>query len=535
MKKTRLSRRLQANLLPKPAGVQATVKQDLSAKKTEKTAATATHANAAQNITSLATTTLTWSGSDALHPACPSLPAKACQHPLADQAENHKLADLEQLLKGNCKKIMPFLRQLSAKQHEVAFAIEAQAQAEMVLGHLLPEQYLNDAWIHGLNVPALYAHTLFAAIRGFVAECPAALPGDAQALDNFLADCGFHTLDITPCADGRLTGLAAYILRLPLSANLLIKAYAGSLFDVEEDLRDWSAIELKRYQSNSAQDDRQYLKVAVYHYSSQNPHHEGCAAHHSNTAVALEAALQRLWQFRAGVENRFGGKTSILLLGLDTDIDAIRVHLPDANGDLSPYRFVDNAEIYQNTLNLSADAARLAIYQAMAIAAKKTGWGAGVGEMPEGMRRFIATLLIKNLSQIQYVIDEHDGFYPDFGHQERYLAVGERIEALQMRNIAYYAHLDTVEEGAADLDVGVKIFKKLNVSRGLPIPVAIHYRYDAHVPGSRERVAEKARRVKQAIMQRFPDLVSKGLLAFQLTLQSQTLISPLELLEEGLA
>jgi carboxysome shell carbonic anhydrase len=511
MKKAKLSRRLQTNLLPKAAGLP---KQVLSLSKT------------IAKIPGLAT--------DTVHPACPSLPAQVCQHPLVDQAENQKLSALEQHLKGNCSKIMPFLRQLSAKQHAVDFVSEAQAQAEMVLGYRLPEQYLNDAWIHGLNVPALYAYALFAAIRGFVSACPQELPGDPVVLDNFLRDSGFHTLDITPCADGRLTGLAAYILRLPLSANLHIKAYAGSLFDVEEDMRDWSAIELSRHQRGEIGDGRRYLKVAVYHYSSQNPHHEGCAAHQSNTAVALEAALHRLYQLRAGIENRFGGKVAILLLGVDTDIDAIRVHLPDANGDLSPYRFVDNAEIYRNTLMLSKDAAHLAIYQAMAIASKKTGWGAGVGEMDDGIRRFIATLLIKNLSQIQYVIDQHGGFYPDYGHQERYIAVGERIEALQMRNIAYYAHLDTVEEGAADLDVGIKIFKKLNVSRGLPVPIVIHYRYDAHVPGSRERAVEKARRVKFAITQRFQELANKGLLAFQLTLQNQQLIAPLELIEESL-
>lgn len=524
MKKTKLSRRLQANLLPKALAATTTMPLPGQA------------ASVAKSVTGIPVTTSKVAlATDVLHPACPSLPGQVCQHPLADKNENEKLAKLEQHLKGDCGKIMTFLRQLSAKQHEVDFAFEAQAQAEMVLGYRLPEQYLNDAWIHGLNVSALYAHALFATIRGFVSACPQELPGDPAVLDNFLHDTGFHTLDITPCADGRLTGLAAYILRLPLSANLHIKAYAGSLFDVEEDMRDWLATELGRYQRGETQDGRCYLKVAVYHFSSQNPHHEGCAAHHSNTAAALEAALNRLLQLRSGIENRFGGQIAILLLGVDTDIDAIRVHLPDANGDLSPYRFVDNAEIYQNTLNLSPDAARLAIYQAMAIASKKTGWGAGVGEMSENMRRFIATLLIKNLSQIQYVIDEHDGFYPDFGHQERYLKVGERIDALQMRNIAYYAHLDTVEEGAADLDVGVKIFKKLNVSRGLPVPIVIHYRYDAHVPGSRERAVEKAQRVKSAIIQRFQDLANKGLLAFQLTLQSQQLTAPLELIEEGLA
>ena len=46
---------------------------------------------------------------------------------------------------------------------------------------------------------------------------------------------------------------------------------------------------------------------------------------------------------------------------------------------------------------------------------------------------------------------------------------------MHLRNLTYFAHLDTVEEGAPDLDVGVKIFRGLNVSRDLPIPVVVRF------------------------------------------------------------
>jgi hypothetical protein len=237
-----------------------------------------------------------------------------------------------------------------------------------------------------------------------------------------------------------------------------------------------------------------YLKVAVYHTSSSDPAHQGCAAHGSNEHKAVDAALERLVQFRQAIENAFccGASTDILLIGVDTDTDAIRVHIPDANGDLSAYRLVDNAVLYRETLELDADQARLAVYEAIRKASAQGGWGGGQGEPHEGMRRLVANLLINNLSQIEYVNELHGGRYPDIGHAERYISVGDGFEEVQMRNLAYYAHLHTVEEGAADLDVGIKIFKGLNVKHGLPVPVAIHYRYDARVPGARERAVVRA-------------------------------------------
>ena len=36
------------------------------------------------------------------------------------------------------------------------------------------------------------------------------------------------------------------------------------------------------------------LKIAVYHYSSSNPAHQGCAAHGSDTEKALKSAPARL-------------------------------------------------------------------------------------------------------------------------------------------------------------------------------------------------------------------------------------------------
>ena len=170
-------------------------------------------------------------------------------------------------------------------------------------------------------------------------------------------------------------------------------------------------------------------------------------------------------------------------------------------------------------------------FQAIQEAGTQSGWGGGNGQPHEGMRRLIATLLINNLSQIEYVCGNWGGRYPDIGHQERFISVGDGFEEFQLRNLAYFAHLYTVEEGAPDMDVGIKIFKMLNVSHGLPIPLAIHFRYDSRVPGDRARTAERCRRVKAAIETRYSDLAAKGLLVSHLTVQDKRPGSPIELIE----
>ena len=238
-------------------------------------------------------------------------------------------------------------------------------------------------------------------------------------------------------------------------------------------------------------------------------------------------------EFRQAIENSFccGASVDTLLVGVDTDTDAIRVHVPDADGEMSLHRTVDNLALYRQTLDDDENTARLKIYQAIQAASAQDGWGRGNGEPHDGMRRLIATLLINNLSQIEYVCGNWGGRYPDIGHNERFISVGDGFEEFQLRNLAYFAHLHTVEEGAPDLDVGIRIFRKLNVRHGLPIPLAIHFRYDSRVPGCRERKAENCRRVKAAIESRYTDLAQQGLLACGMTIQDKRPGSPIEPIE----
>ena len=73
------------------------------------------------------------------------------------------------------------------------------------------------------------------------------------------------------------------------------------------------------------------------------------------------------------------------------------------------------------------------------------------------MVSFITRLIANNISQVDYVLQLHNGPYPDAGHAERFIGVGIGFKEVHLRNLTYFAHLDTVEEGAPDLDVGVKI------------------------------------------------------------------------------
>ena len=343
------------------------------------------------------------------------------------------------------------------------------------------------------------------------------VPLPSETLISELALAGNTELDNAAAQDiayqlqaeyGRLQGLMPFVFRVSPDAPVNVKAYAGVMFDVEDDVADWTERELLRIADN---DQGNYLKIAVYHYSSSSPGDQGCAAHGSDDAKATQAAADRLAEMRAAIENTFGigAAPDTLLVGMDTDTDALRVHLPDNESGNCPRRFVETSKLFNDTLGMSKAAASEEISLAVAEAE------AGCGTQP-GMRQFILRLLEANLSQIQYVIQHHAGRYAVIGHNERFICAGEAMSELQLRNKFYFAHLDTVEEGAADMDVGIKIFTGLNISHGLAVPVLVHFHYSSRVPGARERAVLRCKRVRKAIESRYARLYEQGLLHCQM-------------------
>ena len=473
------------------------------------------------------------------NPACTIQSGRLCRHPLTNEIENRRLLAHEQTIKQRFDNIVPVLKRIAGLQHAADFVEQAQAIALQELGFELPLPILADAWATDLDMRALYGESVLRTLRVLAEQTRTASSPETTGIDeamSFMLDCGYHAVDISPCSDGRLKGLVRYILRLPAEAVRSRKSYAGAMFDVDANVKRWVEIELMRFREGypvTADVGTRYLKMVVYHTSSSDPAHEGCAAHGSNEIRAAEKGLERLREFRRAIENSFccGASVDMLLVGVDTDTDAIKVHIPDADGEMSLYRAVDNLTLYRQTVNDNENNACLKVYQAITDASALGGWGGGNGEPHEGMRRLIATLLINNLSQIEYVCGNWGGRYPDIGHNERFISVGDGFEEFQLRNLAYFAHLHTVEEGAPDMDVGIKIFKMLNVSHGLPIPLAIHYRYDSRVPSARERTVERCRRVKAAIESRYSELAAKGLLVSGMTVQDKPPGSPIELIE----
>ncbi len=457
--------------------------------------------------------------------------AAAGSHPLSDLAANQALRAYDDQVKGSFDRIVPVLRKLSALQHEENFIEQAQRLALAELGMELPQPILETAWVTQLDMRTLFAWCVFQAYeqtsaRFFQDDPLAGGPGSEKARDfeEFLLGCGFHLLDITPCADGRLAHAIAYALRLPFS-SVRRRPHAGALFDVENTVNRWVKTEHRRYREgipNPAHADTRYLKVVLYHFSSLDPSHEGCAAHGSDDALAARCGHQRLGDFQTAVENSFccGASVDLLLMGIDTDTDAIRVHVPALDGSLHLDRWLDARDVYDATRNLAPEEGRRQI-QAMVEQA-------AAASPDPGMVRLIARLLEYNLSQIDYVRQVHGGHYADAGHAERFIGVGIGFKEIHLRNLTYFAYMDTVEEGAPDLDVGVKIFRGLNVSRGLPVPVVVRFDYNGEVPGARERAIRHGERVVHALKDRYEELLRQGLLHVLLTVRETGRHTPAE-------
>tara|TARA_B100001250_G_scaffold410121_1_gene435913 strand:- start:229 stop:1758 length:1530 start_codon:yes stop_codon:yes gene_type:complete len=458
-------------------------------------------------------------------------------HPLTDLATNKKLQEYEAEVKGRFDQIVPFLKKISALQNQQNFVAEAQQLSRSELGFELPQYILEKAWVQPLDMRALFAWSVFQAHQQtsnqFFNTDP--LDGsedsvDAKAFQKFLYKCGFHLLDVSPCADGRLAHSIAYTLRIPFS-SVRRRSHAGAMFDVENTVNRWIKTEHKRYREglpNSSSEPTRYLKVVIYHFSSLDPSHQGCAAHGSDDSLAASAGFKRLLDFRESIENSFccGASVDLLLIGLDTDTDSIRIHLPDFESRVNLNDYISVDKIYEETKHLSSD-------QGLQLISEKLQ-SSVLGKVDPGMIRFLTKLIVNNISQIDYVRQLHNGPYPDAGHAERFIGVGIGFKEVHLRNLTYFSHLETVEEGAPDLDVGIKIFKGLNVSRDLPVPIVIRFDYSGRVPGARDRALSDCIRVNDAISSRYSELLDKGLLHTCLTIRDRDAKAPAEIVGSSL-
>lgn len=458
-------------------------------------------------------------------------------HALVDVGRNEALRDYEAQVMARFDGIESVLRRIAAEQHRDDFPDLAQRMCMDELGFELPASILSTAWSGGLDIKGLYAYCVFEVFKRMSREFFREDPLHGQQVDavrrRFL-DAGIHAIGVAPCADGRLAHVVSYLLRLPYGL-VRRKAHAGALFDVSESVRNWVFVEHSRFRQgipNAASEPTRYLKIAVYHYSGSDPQHNGCAAHGSDDAAAAKAAKARLKAFRDAIENRFGCGSTIetLLIGVNTDDDSMRVHVPNRDGSVCLNRYVETAHLYELTQGMSAEVARNTL-QTQVVEANVSKGSTGPAK---GMLGIVCWLIENNFSQIAYVKAYHQGRYADIGHAERFIGIGHGFDEVQLRNLTYYGYLDTLEEGAADMDVGVKIFDGLNLRRGLPIPVVLRCDYDGRVPGSRERALEKVNRIEAAVLSRYAPLAREGLLATLRTLRDLGASMPCEIVGSSL-
>jgi len=437
-------------------------------------------------------------------------------HPLADDAVTRGLRRRADEIDAAFDAIEPALRALAPRQFESDFPAAASAELAARLGIAVPPDALAARWTAPLDVRGLYARCVLATFcrlieRGF--DRGLANASDGESAEALIARWGFHAIDITPCADGRLSGVVDYILRVPPAVVVARQSHAGAMFDVEATLRRWESVELRRWREgkpNAASAPTRYLKIAAYHYSAADPAREGCAAHGHDASRAASAVLERLEQFEGAVRQTHccGASVATLLVGVDTDSDAIRVHVPDAAGRMAPDRFVDNRSLYEATRALPREAAKSAIRDAVAACA-----GVAPEEtVTEGIRWFCGYLLKNNIGQVDAVRSWYGGAYADRGHTERLIVVGDGVDDVQLRNLVFQAQMETVEEGAADLDIGVRILRGLHGARGLAVPVLAHFQYDPQIPGAAAIARLRVSRLRSAIEARYANLVERGLL-----------------------
>lgn len=433
--------------------------------------------------------------------------APATRHPLADDGVSEGLRRRADEIEEAFAAIEPSLRALAPAQFADGFPERASAELSARLGFALPVDELATTWLAPLDMARLYARLVLRTFCRLVERAfdrSLAEQSDGESAETLIHRWGFHAVDIAPCADGRLSGVVDYILRVPPAVVVSRRSSAGAMFDMDEALRRWETVELRRWREgrpNSADAPTRFLKVGVYHFSSADPERAGCAAHGSDRLRASRALLERLDAFATAIRHTqcCDAAVGTLLIGVDTDTDAICVHVPDAMGRMAPERFVDNGALYETTRERSREGAKDAIRHAVAACA-----GVSVDDAPsEGMRWFCGYLLKNNIGQIDAVRSRYGDAYAELGHTERLVVVGDPVDDVQLRNLAFQAQMNTVEEGASDLDIGVTILRGVRATRGLDVPVLVHFRYDPRIPGSDERARLRARRLQNAIETRY--------------------------------
>ncbi len=422
-------------------------------------------------------------------------------HPLAEPELSAALAARAERMRAAFAEVESAIERVAA----AGYSSDAAARAALAgLGDVSAVGPLAGNWKHPVDWVARQAELVigvFARLVVEMSERPAMV--DGEAADEVIRRFGFHAVDITTCADGRMAGLLDHVLRVPRAIVAARRSYAGALFPVAEAVSAWERAELRRLRNGAEPfDNTRFLKLGVYHLSSRDPSHEGCAAHGSDDRKAAGMLLERLEAFAAAIARRYGDRATVatLLAGHDTDTDSLRVHVPDVAGRMDIDRFLCARLLHDSTATMSREEAKEHIRQEVAAC-----MGVAADDpATEGMRWFCGYLLKNNIAQVAAVRALYGDGYPDAGHEERLIVFGDPIDDVQLRNLAFQAQAQSVEERAADLAVGLRILGQRLHAEGLAVPVLVVRSFDPDIAGDEQEAEAAVLRMRAAVVRMFP-------------------------------
>ena len=211
-----------------------------------------------------------------------------------------------------------------------------------------------------------------------------------------------HPIEIavTMCMDGRVN--LTVVCELPVGIISPFRNIGGR-YDLGWPLLRHSFNELECYAYKKR---RPMLLIITYHWS-KGDEHRGCAGFKYNKANAI--AFMK--EFKAQVDHCYGSRVHTILMGLETDSDALMVH-----GDNG--RVLDMSE--KNGVSVSDLQGDLAALFPL---------------MPEQVRMDVASLLFGNTKHIAKVRAERRRLN-EFKHNERVLAIGQGFDWLRNDNFA---------------------------------------------------------------------------------------------------
>ena len=204
----------------------------------------------------------------------------------------------------------------------------------------------------------------------------------------------------TMCMDGRVN--LTVVCELPAGIISPFRNIGGR-YDLGWPLLRHSFNELECYAYKKR---RPMLLIITYHWS-KGDEHRGCAGFKYNKANAI--AFMK--EFKAQVDHCYGSRVHTILMGLETDSDALMVH--GDNGHVLDMSEKNGVSVP----DLQGDLATL------------------FPLMPEQVRMDVASLLFGNTKHIAKVRAERRRLN-EFKHNERVLAIGQGFDWLRNDNFA---------------------------------------------------------------------------------------------------